>query len=113
MEFIHTEEMDDSDDGPPMGSSPEQLHRSENHPRYPETPGHSHRENQQSNNYSTTFLVVCLAIAIAHLGALWTLRTDINALLEYHKESRQQYTHLSTLLQNMQVVQWRMVPADI
>lgn len=106
MDFINTEEMDD--DGPPIGT-PGDLHMTDNHPRYANPPEHSHTEDIPT--HSNAFLVVCIAITIAHLWTIWTLRTDINIIMEYHKENIQQYTHISTLLQNMQQVQWRMVPS--
>lgn len=106
MEFINTEDMDDG--GPPIGNT-EEMHMVDNHPRYPNTPEHSHIEDVPT--YSNAFIMVSIAITIAHLWTIWTLRTDINIIMEYHKENIQQYTHISTLLQNMQQVQWRMVPA--
>lgn len=95
----------DNDDHPPIGR------------QYPETPRPTRPEPSEGaenpTTYSNTLVVVCIAIAIAHLWTIWTLRTDINLVMEHHKENLQQYTHISTLLQNMQQVQWRMVPAAV
>jgi|TARA_B110000977_G_scaffold201668_1_gene297623 hypothetical protein len=112
MNFINTTDLDnddlvssDNDDQPPIGR------------QYPETPRPTHAETivdtENPTIYSSTLVVVCIAIAIAHLWTIWTLRTDINIVMEHHKENLQQYTHISTLLQNMQQVQWRMVPAAL
>jgi len=106
MNFINTEDFVNSDtadnnDQPPIGR------------QYPDTPTPSPIEESVAPVYSNTLVVVCIAIAVAHLWTIWTLRTDINIVMEYHKENIQQYTHISTLLQNMQQVQWRMVPATV
>ena len=87
MEFINTEDMDDG--GPPIGNT-EEMHMVDNHPRYPNTPEHSHIEDVPT--YSNAFIMVSIAITIAHLWTIWTLRTDINIIMEYHKE----YTTIHT-----------------
>ena len=61
--------------------------------------------------FSNTLQVLFIAIAIAHLWTVWTLRADINIVLEYQKEHAQQYVHITKLLQNMKQVQWQIVPA--
>jgi|TARA_B110000858_G_scaffold119844_1_gene136931 hypothetical protein len=109
MDFINTE-----DAGPPLTlhhNSPEDDSVRDRYPQYPETPEHSHQEEEPSTLYTNALTCLCIAIAIAHLCSMWTLRTDINILMEYQKENTQQYAHISTLLQNMQQVRWQMVAA--
>lgn len=66
---------------------------------------------KDSSLFSNTLYVLFIAIAVAHLWTVWTLRTDINIVLEYQKEHASQYRHITSLLQNMKQVQWQIVPA--
>lgn len=110
-----------SDDGPPKGDSSIRNMKGV-YPKYAETPmpdaydgdDDSDSELGSSANtalFSNTLQVLFIAIAIAHLWTVWTLRADINIVLEYQKEHAQQYVHITKLLQNMKQVQWQIVPA--
>jgi hypothetical protein len=110
-----------SDDGPPKGASSIRKMKG-GYPKYAETPmpdgydgdDDSDSELGSSANtglFSNTLQVLFIAIAIAHLWTVWTLRADINIVLEYQKEHAQQYVHITKLLQNMKQVQWQIVPA--
>ena len=93
------------------------------YPQYAETPMPAHDGydgdadsdadecEKETSVYSGTLYVLFIAIAIAHLWTVWTLRTDINIVLEYQKEHALQYKHITLLLQNMKQVQWQIVPA--
>lgn len=106
-----------SDDGPPKGSA--STHNMKGgYPKYAETPmpdnGYDDSESDEAANtglFSNTLQILFIAIAIAHLWTVWTLRADINIVLEYQKEHAQQYVHIAKLLQNMKQIQWQIVPA--
>jgi hypothetical protein len=110
-----------SDDGPPKGDS-SICNMKGGYPKYAETPmpdgydGDDDSDSELGSSASTglfsnTLQVLFIAIAIAHLWTVWTLRADINIVLEYQKEHAQQYVHITKLLQNMKQVQWQIVPA--
>ena len=65
----------------------------------------------KNNGFSHALQVILIAIAVALVWSVWTIRADMNILLAYQKEHVQQYTHISKLLQNMKQVQWQIVPA--
>jgi hypothetical protein len=111
-----------SDDGPPKGSS--STHNMKGgYPQYAETPmpengydGDDDSESELGSSvktglFSNTLQILFIAIAIAHLWTVWTVRADINIVLEYQKEHAQQYVHITKLLQNMKQIQWQIVPS--
>lgn len=116
-----------SDDAPPTGTDAPPTGTLHTHgikgayPQYAETPMPDHdgydadsdadEGEKETSVYSGTLYVLFIAIAIAHLWTVWTLRTDINIVLEYQKEHALQYKHITSLLQNMKQVQWQIVPA--
>lgn len=107
------------DSGPPITSSSDQK-LSGSYPQYADTPmpyddDEQDEEEEDIQNTSGVFYnavtMLAIAIAIAHLWTVWTLRADINIVLAYQKEHAQQYSHIISLLQNMKQVQWQIVPA--
>ena len=112
-----------TDSGPPIHSSTTQKLEG-TYPRYAETPmpyedGSQDDEDEIRDDerrdtgglFYNAATLLAFAIAIAHIWTVWTLRTDINIVLEYQKEHAQQYSHIIALLQNMKQVQWQIVPA--
>jgi hypothetical protein len=91
--------------------------------QYPETPmpnvNDGEEENfleiesePQSNSlFHNAILILCIGVCIAHLVTIWTLRADVNILLEYQKEQSLQYQHISSMLEAKQQLQWQIVPA--
>jgi len=91
------------------------------YPKYPTTPMPTYDDDQESETGDETgedtqvrsFYSSAFIMFVAHMWTVWTLRADINIVLAYQKEHVQQYTHMTTLLQNMKRVQWQIVPAQI
>ena len=109
IKMVATCQMQDDDDGPPTQMSTEPLNMRAR--RYPETTDHSHTEDlEEPGLFKNMLIIACIAIGLAHVWTMWTLRADVNIIMAYHKENAQQTAHISTLLQNMQQVQWQMVP---
>ena len=68
-------------------------------------------EPQSGTMFHNAILIVCIGVCIAHLVTIWTLRADVNILLEYQKEQSLQYQHISTMLEAKQQLQWQIIPA--
>ncbi len=111
------------DSGPPI-HPPTTQKLSGTYPQYADTPmpfdddsqddptqDDEDDEQETSGVFYNAFTLLAVAIAIAHLWTVWTLRTNINIVLAYQKEHAQQYSHIIALLQNMKQVQWQIVPA--
>ena len=114
-----------ADDGPPtdiVDTPPsENGHRQSR--MYPETPMPSHFENDyedtsseasdnQSSIFGSSLKILFIAIAIAHLWTVWTLRTDMNITLQFLREITQQNKHITDLLHNQHQVKWQIVPTQ-
>lgn len=108
----------DSDDGPPRDSDVEdttpRLTR-----QYPQTPmpGDDESEPDTISESGSTFhgalKVLIIAIAIAHLWTVWTLRTDMNIMMQYLNEIAQQNKHITGVLHNQHQVRWQIVPTQL
>jgi hypothetical protein len=105
-------------DAPPTDLNVSELRR-----QYPETPmPESAANSEPDSDYGTetsaapsmfqnAILILCIGVCIAHLVTVWTLRADVNILLEYQKEQSLQYQHISKMLELKQQLQWQIVPA--
>ena len=114
------------DSGPPI-RSPTTQKLSGTYPQYADTPMPYDDDSQDDDSqddptqcdeqqetggvFYNAVTILAIAIAVAHLWTVWTLRADINIVLAYQKEHAQQYSHIIALLQNMKQVQWQIVPA--
>lgn len=112
---------DEGRDSPPDITSTNLSGRS-----YPETPmpnqyeeEDDYEENYEESKYSTksnffenALKVLFIAIAIAHLFTVWTLRADINIIMQYQNELAQQNKHITELLHNQHQVKWQIVPSQ-
>ena len=87
--------------------------------RYPNTPMPSHFEDdiddqtETSSYYSRSMLTLFVAIAIAHLWTVWTLRADMNIVMQFLQEITQQNKHITDLLHNQHQVKWQIVPTQL
>lgn len=110
------------EDAPPISGSQTKLG---SWPKYPETPMPDNSSEQEydedeqpsSQTHSSLFenaiLTLCIGICIAHLFTIWTLRADLNIILQYQTEHVAQYKHITHLLESKQQLQWQIVPAGI
>lgn len=113
------------DDGPPTNAnidSPPDITNGISR-KYPATPMPSHFEDDESEDYevakneSTSIFqsalnVLFIAIAIAHLWTVWTMRTDMNITMQFLREITQQNKHITDLLHNQHQVKWQIVPTQ-
>ena len=115
-----------SNEGPPKNSedSPPDI-SSISGRQYPETPMPTQYDNdedyeeeydeesKQTNKlglFENTLKVLFIAIAVAHIFTIWTLRADINIIMQYQNELAQQNKHITELLHNQHQVKWQIVP---
>lgn len=111
-------------DAPPRATESPRDMSDPRYPRYADTPMPDNTvvpddisEGEDNAQQSPTLLTQAMTMAIvamllAHLWSLWTLRTDINIIMSYQREHVQQYQHIAHLLQNMHQVKWQMVPSS-
>jgi hypothetical protein len=107
-----------ADDAPPrdtieMEDSPPDIQRLRQ--RYPDTPMPYEDESEgqaapPSKMLEQTLLILFIAIAIAHLWTIWTLRADINIVMQFQQEITHQNKHIAELLHSQHQVQWQIVP---
>jgi hypothetical protein len=110
------------DDGPPKDTSeqdgPPDIQRLRQ--RYPDTPM-PHDYDEESDEIEDTpqppsklleqaLLMLFIAIAIAHLWTIWTLRADINIVMQFQQEITHQNKHIAELLHTQHQVKWQIVP---
>lgn len=110
------------DDGPPRDNaevdSPPDIQRIRQ--RYPDTPMPHDYDGESDLSEETTqrpykmleqtLLVLFIAIAIAHLWTIWTLRADINIVMQFQQEITHQNKHIAELLHSQHQVKWQIVP---
>ena len=108
-------------EGPPSTDSPPDITSSISGRQYPDTPMPNFHEydadsdtdsDSQPNNslFGNAIKILCIAIAIAHLWTVWTLRADMNIMMQFQKEIGQQNKHITDLLHNQHQVKWQIVP---
>lgn len=112
-------------DAPPMDSDLDDLpeQNSNSNRQYPRTPMPNQfdddvsdagsDESSGSGIWSTSLKVLFIAIAIAHLWTVWTVRTDMNILMQFLREITQQNKHITDLLHNQHQVKWQIVPTQL
>ena len=112
-------------DGPlSIDVSHDDMTSSINGRQYPNTPIPNFEEDDyddldtesvdQPNNslFESAIKVLFIAIAIAHLWTVWTLRADMNIMMQFQKEIGQQNKHITDLLHNQHQVKWQIVPSQ-
>ena len=112
-------------DSPPTDSPPD-ITLSIAGRQYPDTPMPNFQEpdydadsdtdsDSQPNNslFESAIKMLFIAIAIAHLWTVWTLRADMNIMMQFQKEIGQQNKHITDLLHNQHQVKWQIVPHQI
>lgn len=109
---------DNSDDeAPPTGSSiyerdnATRMDSVEN--RYPPTPDHTHEEERDSTFFNTALKSVLFAILIALICSIASLQNEVDKLSAYQKEHMQIVSTLISEIEQMKIVEWRMVPANL
>lgn len=107
---------DNSDlDEPPTGSSTyerddgNRLDSLQN--RYPQTPEHSHEEITESTWFNTALKTVLFAIILTLGWSVASLRHEVDRLSAYQTEHLQIVSTLISEIEQMKIVEWRMVPA--
>lgn len=108
--------MENADEGPPRDSDiHDHLSR-----RYPETPMPGDDEGSEpdtgtsaNSSFHGALKVLIITIAIAHLWTVWTLRTDMNIIMQFMNEITQQNKHITGVLHNQRQVRWQIVPTDL
>ncbi|MDA7838955.1 hypothetical protein N9A45_01310 [bacterium] len=111
------------DDGPPtdiVDQPPSENGRHQSR-MYPETPMPSQFEDDfevEEHDTSQSFFgsslkVLFIALAVAHLWTVWTMRTDMNITLQFLREITQQNKHMTDLLHNQHQVKWQIVPSQL
>ena len=109
------------DDGPPKdiqdNDDPPEIHRLSR--RYPDTPmpdgyeadSESEEESAEKPKFlEQALMVLFIAIAIAHLWTIWTLRADINIVMQFQQEITHQNKHIAELLHSQHQVKWQIIP---
>lgn len=87
--------------------------------QYPATPMPSqfHDDMSEGDDSPTrmgmSVKILIIAIAIAHLWTVWTLRADMNIVMQFLKEITQQNKHVTDLLHNQHQVKWQIVPSQL
>lgn len=114
-------------DGPPPTDSPPDITSPISGRRYPDTPMPNFEEDGYDGDsdtdaeyekpakhsfYESAIKVLFIAIAIAHLWTVWTLRADMNIMMQFQKEIGQQNKHITDLLHNQHQVKWQIVPSQ-
>jgi len=112
-------------DGPPPTDSPPDITLPLPNRRYPDTPMPSFQDDgydadsdteseipPKSSLFESAIKVLCIAIAVAHLWTVWTLRADMNIMMQFQKELGQQNKHITDLLHNQHQVKWQIVPTQ-
>tara|TARA_B000000441_G_C21578904_1_gene253130 strand:- start:220 stop:564 length:345 start_codon:yes stop_codon:yes gene_type:complete len=113
------------DEGPPVGrDSPPDITGPRLSRRYPDTPmpgdpeedsedySESEPDTKETSLFDNALKMVFIAIAITHLWTIWTLRTDLNIMMQFLKEITQQNIHITDLLHNQHQVKWQIVPTQ-
>ena len=111
-------------EGPPTDSPPD-ITSSISGRRYPDTPMPNYPEDEdeefedsasdippRNSLFDNAIQVLFIAIAIAHLWTVWTLRADMNIMMQFQKELGQQNKHITDLLHNQHQVKWQIVPSQ-
>ena len=113
-------------DGPPPTDSPPDITSPLPNRRYPDTPMPNFQDDgydadsdteemdKSLNNslFESAIKVLFIAIAVAHLWTVWTLRADMNIMMQFQKELGQQNKHITDLLHNQHQVKWQIVPTQ-
>lgn len=104
------------DGGPPIDTYDSPSDEERQYSRYPATPMPEHITPELDDTSESSFLLkfgitVFVALVIAHIVTVWNLQTDLNLVLTYQKENKQQYSHIINMLETMQQVKWQMVPS--
>lgn len=117
------------DEPPPITSMPDTENRNitAKYPQYARVPmgaeaidedfgydADSDSDPELANNsslYTNSLYMLIIAMAIAHLWTVYTLRTDMNIVMAHQEENSLQYKHIIQLLQKNTVAQWQIVPA--
>jgi hypothetical protein len=112
-------------DGPP--TTTHDIQQSNNGRQYPNTPMPKYQDDnydadsdddsdtesdrQPKNSlFESAIKVLFIAIAVAHLWTVWTLRADMNIMMQFQNEIGQQNKHITDLLHNQHQVKWQIVP---
>jgi len=117
-------------DGPPSTDSPPDMTSSTNGRQYPNTPMPNFQEEdydydsdtesadqpKKSDNENSLFdsaiKALFVAIVVAHLWTVWTVRADMNIMMQFQTEIGQQIKHITDLLHNQHQVKWQIVPSQ-
>ena len=70
------------------------------------------KHSEKSNFFENALKILFVAIAVTHLFTVWTLRADINIIMQYQNELAQQNKHITDLLHNQHQVKWQIVPSQ-
>lgn len=111
------------DDGPPtdiVHESRSERDRPSGR-RYPDTPMPQHFEDdaddEDTEEPNTSILgsslkFVVAVLFITHMWIVWTMRTDMNIILQFLQEITQQNIHMTSVLHNQHQVKWQIVPTQ-
>lgn len=109
------------DDGPPKDTDMNNQRDSETpsymSQRYADTPMPTDFEDEdehptKSSIFSSqAFHVLVFALIVAHLWTIWTLRTDMNIVMQYQQDAAAQNKHIASLLHTQHQVKWQIVPS--
>lgn len=103
------------DTGPPKDTDgPPDIHRLGR--RYPQTPMPSDFDEEVDEHpgvsrWQQALIVLGVALLVGHLWTVWTIRTDMNAVMYHLNEVSHQNRHMTRLLQSQQAVKWQIVPS--
>tara|TARA_B110000971_G_C20017372_1_gene504611 strand:- start:1337 stop:1663 length:327 start_codon:yes stop_codon:yes gene_type:complete len=104
-----------SDDGPPRDTdfetesneSDEDI--AEVRRRYPETPIHNGTTPKALPIAEICMVTTLLAVIVAHLWTVYSMRADLSILTVNQQETQQQISHIAKLVETMHQVRWRIV----
>jgi hypothetical protein len=111
------------DDGPPIDTvedSPPDITNGISR-KYPKTPmpfeddeseEYEETKTEPTSIFQSALYILFIAIAIAHLWTVGTMRTDINITMQFLREITQQNKHITDLLHNQHQVKWQIVPSQ-
>jgi len=98
------------DDAPPLDTElQEEDDESRTYRQYPTTPLHNDTIPKPLPLTEICIFSILLAIIVAHLWTVWSMRADVNIMMVRQKETQQQISHITKLVETMHTVRWRIV----
>jgi len=97
--------------GPPLDTDLQEDDQEDDqtYRQYPTTPLHNGTTPKPLPIAEICIFSIVLAIIVAHLWTVWSMRADVNIMMAQQKEIQQQISHITKLVETMHTVRWRIV----